>query len=100
MHACMAPTASCELHTACPQVRHWGLSNETTFGVCKVRGDVPARAVLWVGLLELLQVCCATAGSDYAELKQAALHRKCMQMCEVAAKLGVPPPVSIQNDFS
>lgn len=39
-----------------PQVRHWGLSNETPYGVCK--------------------------------------------MCEVAAKLGVPPPVSIQNDFS
>ncbi len=34
------------------QVRHWGLSNETTFGVCK--------------------------------------------MAEVAAKLGVPPPISIQ----
>ncbi|KAL4428585.1 hypothetical protein ABPG77_008897 [Micractinium sp. CCAP 211/92] len=38
------------------KVRHWGLSNETTFGVCK--------------------------------------------MAEVAAKLGVPPPISIQNDFS
>ncbi|PRW59049.1 aldo keto reductase [Chlorella sorokiniana] len=38
------------------KVRHWGLSNETPFGVCK--------------------------------------------MCEAAAKLGVPPPVSIQNDFS
>jgi len=37
------------------QVRHWGLSNESTFGVCK--------------------------------------------LCEAAAKLGVPPPISIQNDF-
>lgn len=37
------------------QVRHWGLSNETTFGVCK--------------------------------------------MAEVAAKLGVPPPISIQAGF-
>lgn len=34
-------------------VRHWGLSNETTYGVCR--------------------------------------------FCEVAAKLAVPPPVSIQN---
>ena len=47
-----------------------------------------------------MQVYCATADSDYAELKQAALRPECMQMCEVAAKLGVPPPVSIQNDFS
>ncbi|KAL4860207.1 Protein tas [Chlorella vulgaris] len=38
------------------KVRHWGLSNETTYGVCR--------------------------------------------LCEVAARLGVPPPISIQNDFS
>lgn len=38
------------------RIKHWALSNETPYGVCK--------------------------------------------MCEVAAKLGVPPPVSIQNDFS
>ncbi len=38
------------------KIRHWGVSNETTFGVCK--------------------------------------------FCELAAKLGLPPPVSIQNDFS
>lgn len=37
-------------------VKHWGLSNETTFGVC--------------------------------------------QFGEVCERLGVPPPVSIQNDFS
>lgn len=39
-----------------PQVRHWGLSNETTYGVCR--------------------------------------------MAETAARLGLPPPISIQNDFS
>ncbi|PSC75257.1 aldo keto reductase [Micractinium conductrix] len=38
------------------KVRHWGLSNESTYGVCR--------------------------------------H------AEVAAKLGVPPPITIQNDFS
>eukprot|EP00798_Chlamydomonas_sp_ICE-L_P012566 gene12566-15788_t len=38
------------------KVRHWGLSNETAFGVCK--------------------------------------------MVETAKKLGVPPPITIQNDFS
>ncbi|GLC33117.1 hypothetical protein PLESTB_000368700 [Pleodorina starrii] len=38
------------------KIRHWGLSNETTYGVC--------------------------------------------QMCEAAKRLGVPPPVSIQNDFA
>ncbi|CAD7696188.1 unnamed protein product [Ostreobium quekettii] len=38
------------------KIRHWGLSNETTFGVCK--------------------------------------------FCEVARRMGLPQPVSIQNDFS
>jgi len=38
------------------KVRHWGLSNETTFGVC--------------------------------------------QFVEAAKRLGVPPPITIQNDFS
>lgn len=38
------------------KIRHWGLSNETTYGVCKFN--------------------------------------------EVARQLGLPPPVSIQNDFS
>ncbi|KAF6257801.1 aldo/keto reductase [Scenedesmus sp. NREL 46B-D3] len=38
------------------KIKHWGLSNETTFGVC--------------------------------------------QFCETAKRLGVPLPVSIQNDFS
>ena len=38
------------------KVRYWGLSNETTFGVCK--------------------------------------------FCELAASMGLPAPVSIQNDFS
>ncbi|EFN51689.1 hypothetical protein CHLNCDRAFT_27720 [Chlorella variabilis] len=38
------------------KVRHWGLSNETAYGVCR--------------------------------------------MCEAATRLGVPPPISIQNDFS
>lgn len=38
------------------KVKHWGVSNETTFGVC--------------------------------------------QLCETAKRLGVPLPVSIQNDFS
>ena len=42
----MIVTVSCELHTACPQVRHWGLSNETTFGVCKVRSDMLRRVVM------------------------------------------------------
>ena len=36
--------------------RHWGLSNETSYGVA--------------------------------------------QMCEAAKRLGVPPPISIQNDFA
>lgn len=40
----------------CGKVRHWGLSNETTYGVC--------------------------------------------QMAYMAEQLGVPPPISIQNDFS
>eukprot|EP00798_Chlamydomonas_sp_ICE-L_P026123 gene26123-11842_t len=38
------------------KIKHWGLSNETAFGVCK--------------------------------------------MVETAKKLGVPPPITIQNDFS
>ncbi|PNH04650.1 Protein tas [Tetrabaena socialis] len=38
------------------KIRHWGLSNETSYGVS--------------------------------------------QMCEAAKRLGVPPPVSIQNDFA
>ncbi|KAL6762411.1 aldo/keto reductase [Haematococcus lacustris] len=38
------------------KIRYWGLSNETTFGVCR--------------------------------------------MVEIAKRLGVPPPISIQNDFS
>ncbi|KXZ51028.1 hypothetical protein GPECTOR_14g268 [Gonium pectorale] len=38
------------------KIRHWGLSNETSYGAC--------------------------------------------QMCEAAKRLGVPPPVSIQNDFA
>ena len=38
------------------KVKHWGVSNETTFGVCK--------------------------------------------LCELAKQLGMPPPVSIQNNFS
>jgi aryl-alcohol dehydrogenase-like predicted oxidoreductase len=38
------------------KIKHWGLSNETSYGVCK--------------------------------------------MVEAAIKLGVPPPISIQNDFS
>lgn len=38
------------------KIRHWGLSNETAYGVC--------------------------------------------QMCETARRLGVPPPISVQNDYS
>ena len=47
-----APPASCNLTRFLLQVRHWGLSNESTYGVCR--------------------------------------H------AEVAAKLGVPPPITIQ----
>lgn len=67
-------------------IKAWGLSNETTFGVCKwcavwCRHEVAARS---------------GAQKDGRSVTHLPLPRR----CSTAERLGLPKPVSIQNDFS
>lgn len=72
-------------------IKAWGLSNETTFGVCKwcascLRGAAALLRWRWTGdtAPRPPRVCAGSAG----------------RRCSTAEKIGVPKPVSIQNDFS